>query len=630
MVEGYIQRRDFRRVDRRQWIRRVLVSLHRRVRRRQFHVLQIHRNRYALGIRQAGAALDLLAIQRQVPRAWLAIDLHRSLIQRGAERGQFADLDVSTAQQLLGAAARIPASVLAGQILPRRDVQFRQHPANAQALGARQHRFASTEKQFATAIGEIARRRGKSEIGQLIVIEPVPPLLPLQGHAKHCVAPDIGGHAERRRQIHRHAFEAGADQQLTVGPGKIQLQLIRNRPGHRQRLGHTQPVSELLHFDLPRRRNSGLDLVGAAISEDLRSDRFVEGPCRDVLAAKAFIAVEAEIALELAQFELRFGQFQPRVGGFEIDEDFRLLALGQRNIQLELAIQITRALPTGKGLTSADRRIVKNLQAVAETTGKCAIKEQMRVLPGRYMRNIDEDIADLGVEQLAFAGPDAHAAVFDEHIAADFAHMRPARLKRQFGVMHFEEQADAAIGLASVLAQRALILEEALVHCAFEDRCAQPLIKRRAQYRRQVFRGVATVAVDQADAQVHVVFLAMVEVQANEEIAGNLALLAQYLEVWRNQGEAILVEFPGQPRIGLQVLPWLGENRIEVQDEILAVEAQLAAVEVAAEAATDIARRRSAVVGIETDIIEVGGKAEFVAIGGGRAEVQQHVTQAAG
>jgi hypothetical protein len=41
LIDGDIQRRDFRRIDRNQRIWRILVSLNRRVRRRQFHVLQI-------------------------------------------------------------------------------------------------------------------------------------------------------------------------------------------------------------------------------------------------------------------------------------------------------------------------------------------------------------------------------------------------------------------------------------------------------------------------------------------------------------------------------------------------------------------------------------------------------------
>ena len=118
--------------------------------------------------------------------------------------------------------------------------------------------------------------------------------------------------------------------------------------------------------------------------------------------------------------------------------------------------------------------------------------------------------------------------------------------------------------------------------------------------------------------------------QADQEVAGNLALLAQHLQVRRDQGEAFFVELPGQPGVGLNVLPWLGENRVQVQDEILAVHAQLAMAKVAADAAADISCRRSAVIGVEADPIEVGGKAELAVVGGIGPHVDQHVAQATG
>jgi hypothetical protein len=77
--------------------------------------------------------------------------------------------------------------------------------------------------------------------------------------------------------------------------------------------------------------------------------------------------------------------------------------------------------------------------------------------------------------------PDAHAAVLDEHVATDLADVRPARLERQLGVMHLEEQADAAIGIFGTVVQRALVLEETLIDRAFENRRAQPFVECRAQ-----------------------------------------------------------------------------------------------------------------------------------------------------
>ena len=200
----------------------------------------------------------------------------------------------------------------------------------------------------------------------------------------------------------------------------------------------------------------------------------------------------------------------------------------------------------------------------------------MDVLPRWHMGNIDVNVADLGIEQLALAGQDPHAAVFDKHVTRDLADMWPAWLEGQFGIVNLEEQADAAGRLGGTVVQRTLILEEALVHRAFENRRTQPFVQRRAEHCRQVLGGVATVAVHQTDPQVHVVFLGVIEMQADQEVAGNLALLAQHLQVRRDQGEAFFIELPGQPGIGLNVLPWLGEDRVQVQGKILAVHAQLA------------------------------------------------------
>ena len=185
------------------------------------------------------------------------------------------------------------------------------------------------------------------------------------------------------------------------------------------------------------------------------------------------------------------------------------------------------------------------------------------------MGNIDVNIAHLGIEQLALAGQNPHATVFNKHITRDLADMRPARLERQFGIVHLEEQADAAVGIAGARFQRPLILEETFVHRAFDNRRTQPFVQRRAEHCRQVLGGVTTIPIDHADPQVHVVFLSGIETQANQEVAGNLALFAEHLEVRRDQGEAFFVELPGQRRVGLNVLPWLGENGVRCRTKSL-------------------------------------------------------------
>src|SRR3546814_4460670 len=46
----------------------------------------------------------------------------------------------------------------------------------------------------------------------------------------------------------------------------------------------------------------------------------------------------------------------------------------------------------------------------------------------------------------------------------------------------------------------------------------------------QILGGITSVAIHQADPQVHVVFLAVVEMQANQEVTSNPALLPQHLQ----------------------------------------------------------------------------------------------------
>ena len=406
------------------------------------------------------------------------------------------------------------------------------------------------------------------------------------------------------------------------------MQLIRNHAARRQRLGDAEPVREFLDFDLPRGRDTGIELAFTTIGEYLRTHRFVEGSCRDVLAAQPFAAIETKITFELSQLKGGLGQFQSSLCRFEVDHDIRLLAFDQRDIQLELALQIPLAFPAGERLGSTDWRFLENFQAVTQAAGKPAVKEQMSALSCRSVRNVDVNIADLGVEQLTLAGQNPHAAVLDEHVPRNLADVRPARLERQLGIVHFEKQADAAGGIFGTVVQRALVLEETLIDCTLENRRTQPFVECRAQDRRQVLGGIATVPVHQADPQVHVVFLVVVEMQPDQEVTGNLAFLAQYLQVRRDQGEAFFIELPGQPGIGLDVLPRLGENRVQVQQEILAVHAQLAVAKVSADTAADIPCRRSAVVGVEADPIKIGGKAELAVVGGIGPHVDQNVAQA--
>ena len=173
---------------------------------------------------------------------------------------------------------------------------------------------------------------------------------------------------------------------------------------------------------------------------------------------------------------------QARFVGLEVHHDLGLSAFGQRYVQVQATLQVALAFPASERRRRANRRFLKDLQAVAQTAKEPARKQQMTVAARWGVGDIDVDILDLGVEQLALARQDAYAAFLDEHFTIDLVHMRPAGLEGQFGIMHLEEQADIARRRQRIVAERTLVLEEAFVHRALEDRRAQPFIQRRAQH----------------------------------------------------------------------------------------------------------------------------------------------------
>ena len=205
--------------------------------------------------------------------------------------------------------------------------------------------------------------------------------------------------------------------------------------------------------------------------------------------------------------------------------------------------------------------------------------------------------------------------------------MGPARLKVQLCAMHLKEQADIASRRDSVMAQRALVLEESFFNIALDNRGTEPFGQRRTQDFWQIFGGKAAIAIGQTDPQVHVVFLGVVHVDTDQEVGRDLALLAQHLDVRRDQGEGVLAQRPREQGIGLLVLPRLGENRVQVQHEVLAVQTQFAFTQITTDQTADIARSRRAVGGVKTDLLQVGGEAELLIVCGVRAKVGQHIAQ---
>ncbi len=236
LVDCDIQRGDVLGVDIRQRVRCVFVGLRGRVHRRQLHVLQVDRNRRALGVRQVDRALGLLAVELQTPGGRLAVQLKVGLIKLGAKTDQFAHFEIGTTEQLFGAAAWVVTGVAVGEFFPWVNIQFRQHTANTQAFGCGQHSIAGAKEQLPAPVIEFVRRRDKGKARQFAIIEPVTPLRALQGHAEHAVTALAGRHAEGRRQVYRHAFHIGTDHQLAVGAVQCELQLVRNITGHWQRL----------------------------------------------------------------------------------------------------------------------------------------------------------------------------------------------------------------------------------------------------------------------------------------------------------------------------------------------------------------------------------------------------------
>ncbi|MNO68501.1 hypothetical protein D3C76_593350 [compost metagenome] len=511
--------------------------------------------------------------------------------------------------------------------LPGRQVQCFQPPAHPQTLAGRNLRFASAEQQLTTALPQLVGRRCVGEAGKVDERCVKAPFRPLQGHAEAAVPRFFRRLAKRCRKVDSQPLERRIDTQAVVATAQADLQLIRQFARGRQRLLELQPVGQRLERHLAGGVDPGLHLPRLTLGDDLRRDRFAKCLQGNALAAQALVEIETEVALQTAKLQTGRRDLEPRIRRGEVNLDFRALAVRQGNVELDLALERPLTFPTGKDLARADRRFLENLQTIAKAAVEVAVEEQMTVLVTLDMRNVDTDIADLGVQQHAMTGPDAHAAVLDQHIAIDLLYLRPARLEVQHRIVNLEEQADAAGFGGSAVVQRALILEIALIHTAFDDCAAQPFVEARAQHFGQVLRRVAAVALGHADAQVHVVLTALFEQQSNEEVASDLAFFAQHLEVRGDQGEAFLVEGPGQACIGFLVVPGLGEDRVQVKHECIGVQAQFAVAQVTANAAADITGSRSAVIGVEPYPVEIGLELQTLVAFGFRPDIQAHIAQ---
>ncbi|MNT87727.1 hypothetical protein D3C72_2281760 [compost metagenome] len=63
----------------------------------------------------------------------------------------------------------------------------------------------------------------------------------------------------------------------------------------------------------------------------------------------------------------------------------------------------------------------------------------MTVLATGDVGDVDLHVADLGIEQLSAPCIDPHPIIIDRHFTIDLLHLRPAGLKIERGIMHFEK-----------------------------------------------------------------------------------------------------------------------------------------------------------------------------------------------
>ncbi len=389
-----------------------------------------------------------------------------------------------------------------------------------------------------------------------------------------------------------------------------QVELERQAPGGRHGLLHAAPVEQALERHLAAHQHAGARLARAALGADAAADAAAQGLGAEALGAQAAVGVVAEVALELGQFQGRLGDLQARALGGEVHHHPRLLRLflGQRDVQVQVALERALAFPAGEDLLHAQGRVLENLQAVAQAAVDVAVDMQVGDFALGRMGNVHLHVADLALQDAPGLRADAHAAVLHQHLALGLAQRRPARLVVQLAVVDLEVQAHGVVFRRRALFQRTLPLEVALLDAPALDGAGQPagqVLVHLRQHRGQELRGVAAVAVLQAHAQVHVAFLVVVVHQADQHVAAQAADVALDLHQVAAKGEGLVVPLPEQPRVGAAEAPRLGEQGGQVEHEVLGRGVQLAAAEVAAEGAVDVGHRWNVVEGADADLLQV-------------------------
>ena len=247
-------------------------------------------------------------------------------------------------------------------------------------------------------------------------------------------------------------------------------------------------------------------------------------------------------------------------------------------------------------------------------------------------RNIGHDITDCAFLQAPALQTHAHCIILDQHLTHALAQRRPTGLEGQLGILDLEEQAEAACPQRCALVQRALILEVAFFDMASTNGSLQPMIELGAHTRRatrQVLLGVGRIAVAHADTQIHVVLGLGIAQQADQHVTGDLSFLAIHAHIGAIQGQAGFTPVPAQARLGMAIAPGLGEQLIQMQGEIFAVQAQLALEHIARGTATDVLGSRRTVVGLNAHLVQIGGELQALGAFTLRVIVEQQVVDRA-
>ena len=247
-------------------------------------------------------------------------------------------------------------------------------------------------------------------------------------------------------------------------------------------------------------------------------------------------------------------------------------------------------------------------------------------------RDIGNDVADLAFLQTSALQAHAHGIVLDQHLAHTFTQRRPAGLEGQLGVPDLEEQTETARPQRCALVQRALVLEVAFLDMAGANRCLQPMIEfgtHAGGAARQILLGVGRIAVAHANAQVHVAFRLRIAQQADQHVPCDLPFLAVHAHIGAVEGQASFTPVPAQPRLSMAITPGLGEKLIQVQGEVLGIQAQLAFEHVARGATADILCRRRTAIGLDAHLVQIGSELQTLGALALRVIIEQQVVDRA-